>query len=58
MSKAKDRKRRAERKLKRMAILHSEDKLKQQMAPERPQRVTLEQWRKGLALDEGRMRAQ
>jgi hypothetical protein len=47
MSKAKDRKRRAERKLKRMAILHSEDKLRQQ--PEQPRRLSLEQWRAALS---------
>ena len=51
MSKAKDRKRRRERKLKRMTILHSEDKLVQlsQPPPEPPQRVTLAQWRERLS---------
>jgi hypothetical protein len=51
MSKAKDRTRRAERKLKRMAILHSEDKLKQlkQLEPQsQPRRLSLEQWRMTL----------
>lgn len=47
MSKAKDRKRRRERKLKRMAILHSEDKV-QQLHPQQPQRLSLEEWKASL----------
>jgi hypothetical protein len=49
MSKAKDRKRRAERKLKRMAILHSEDKLSQLPEQQQSRRLSLEQWRAALS---------
>jgi hypothetical protein len=48
MSKSKDKQRRRERKLKRMAILHSEDKLKQLEQPQ-PKRLSLQQWRESLS---------